>query len=184
MKFSRRGMLEMIAQSTPVALAAHFGISTAMAADMRTELLKEHKMSTRTSVAMPGETFLDKQSIWYSVSGVAEVWEKELHRQHPAACPRELNRTCRVMARAIDNDLRTAGVGASDKKVLVMVPQLTFTSMPAFERTDSGPKFELAAGVVQETTLWSKRTKVGYIPRKIIVGEEIDTARRGLFGLK
>lgn len=184
MNITRRRMVDLILKATPVAIAAHFGISVVTAADIRLELLKDTHI---TQVAMPGETFGDKQCIWYSVANVANVWAEELKRQNPDADIHELNRTCRVMARAVDQDLEMAGVESHDLKVMVEVPKFTWTRAPRhpgdFGHTPTRP-FQIMAGVSQEVTLWSKRTKVGYIGQKLIVGEEVDLARRSLFGLK
>ncbi len=169
----------MMAKAAPVTIAAHFGISEALARDVKQELAKD---MNRTLVAMPGETFLDKQAIWFSVADIAEVWATELKVQHPWASSHELDRTCRVMAKAIDKDLITANVGAEDRKVIVNVPQLTRTISTS--RFGEGSSFELRAGVTQETSLWSKRTRIGYIQEKIITGEQVNEARRSLFGLK
>ena len=169
----------MIAAAAPVAVAGHFGISEAMAKDMQAELAKD---ADRTLIAMPGETFLDKQSIWFSVADVAGVWAEELHRQHPMYEVRTLLGPCQRLAKAIDSDL-TGAVGAQDK-VLVEVPKLRPTESLHPALGASPVKFELVGGVEQKTTLWNTRTRVGYIQEEILVGEAVNEARRGLFGLR
>lgn len=170
--FSRRGMLKMIAAAAPAVVAGKFGISLEMAKDVQKELQKD---LNRTLVAMPGETYLDKQSIWYSVADVAHVWAEELHRQNPDLSRAHIEHTCKKMARAIDFDMAENHIGA-DTKVLIEIPKLT-------RRGGWDNRFELRAGVEKTKHLWTERTRVGFIGGGIITGEEVDKARRSLFGL-
>jgi hypothetical protein len=173
---SMRGILGLSA----AVVATQFGVSEVVAEDMQLELAKDLK---RTTVAMPGQTLIDRQEIWFSVANVAEVWSKQLADAHPRlADDRRLFESCKKMARALDHDLETARI-KDDMKVLVEMPQLTFPDGRLGQH--DRPQFELRCGVEQTSTLWSSRTRVGFIGSGgILTGEAVDTARRGLFGLK
>lgn len=177
MKIARRGLMKLIAAAAPVAVAGHFGISEAMAKDMQRELAKD---ADRTLIAMPGQTMLDRQSIWFSVADVTEVWARQIHSQHTDTAYPAVERACRQMALAIDHDL--IGNAPGDAKVIVEVPKLRYTSNPLYKNPQNR-RFELLAGVEQKSTLWAQRTRVGYIQEELIVGEAVNEARRGLFGL-
>jgi hypothetical protein len=176
MRTTMRGLLGLSA----AAVATQFGVSEVVAEDIKLELERDLK---RTVVAMPGQTMTDKQEIWFSVANVAEVWSKQLADAHPIlADDRRLFDSCKKMARALDHDLETARI-KDDIKVLVEMPQLSFPRGQS--RHPNQSQFELRCGVEQTATLWSTRTRVGFISSGgILTGEAVDTARRSLFGLK
>lgn len=181
---SRRDAMKTILGLSAAAVAAQFGISEVVAEDLQLELTKD---LNRTLIAMPGSTLLDKQEIWYSVAGVAKVWAEELRRQDSRLVgDARLDAACKRMARAIDHDLKTARISAQTK-IMVEVPRLGWTTAKTVNSHGivGRDDFELRAGVSQSTTLWSTRTRVGYIGSEgIITGETVNLARRKLFGLK
>ena len=182
---NRREFLKQFITASSVAVAAHFGVSNAVAEEMQEEFLKDF---SRTSVAMPGE----HRPVWASVADTVDVWTTHLMKD-PLISSSSTGRRddtadalifavrgmCKRMAKAIDHDLCTSRV-EEGKKIFVEVPKVRRSSGPLSRLSGD---FELVAGLETKKTIWGEELRVGYIQEGIITGEEVDSAKRGLFGL-
>lgn len=174
----RRGFIKALLAGSAAAVAAHFGVSVAAVPEIKAELRKE--LRTGPMVAMNGKDpwMGDAPQVWWSVGAVADVWKREIQRQHPDMTfdSGRLFESCRRMAKAIDIDAMKAQI-KTDAKVIVDVPRVCDVRTTG-GRMNAVTSFSLKAGLETKASLWGNRFRVGYIQEKIYTGEEIDETKR------